>query len=45
LKASMKKYRFNSHPWEIKNKNYIKINNTELDPNKVAKIIVEKFGL
>jgi hypothetical protein len=45
LKESMNKYRFNSHPWEIKNKNYIKIDNTNLTPDEVANMIVERFWL
>ncbi|ERJ11318.1 AAA family ATPase [Haloplasma contractile] len=37
------KYRLNSYEGEIKYENYIKINNTNLEPNEVAKLIVEKF--
>lgn len=42
---SMEKHRLNSMPGEIKYKNYIKIDNTNLSPEKVAKIIKEKFNL
>ena len=45
LKESMLKYRLNSNESEIKEKNYIRINNTNLSPELVAKIIKEKFNL
>lgn len=45
LLKSVEKYRFNSKENEIKEKNYIKINNTNLDAETVAKIIKEKFKL
>lgn len=45
LKDSMKKYRMNSKDWEIKEKNYIRINNTNLSPDDVAKKIKDKFKL
>ncbi len=38
-------YRYISLPNEIKEKNYIKIDNTKLSANKVAKMIKEKFSL
>lgn len=39
------KYRLNSMDGEVKEKNYIKINNTNLTAESVAKIIKEKFNL
>lgn len=45
LLSSVKKYRFNSKENEIKEKNYIKIDNTNISPDIVAKIIKEKFDL
>lgn len=39
------KHRLNSYPGEIKEKNYLRINNTNLLPEEVAKIIKEKFNL
>ncbi len=45
LRDSMEKYRLNSKKWEIKRKNYIRINNTKLSPEDVAKTIKEKFIL
>lgn len=45
LKDSMEKYRLNSVDGEIKKENYIKINNTGVSPEEVAKIIKEKFQL
>ncbi|HRX63874.1 MAG TPA: AAA family ATPase [Candidatus Absconditabacterales bacterium] len=38
-------HKLNSNIGEIPYKNYIRIDNTNLDPNKVAKMIVEKFNL
>ena len=40
---SMEKYRLNSLPGEITKKDYIRINNTHLEPDAVAQIIKEKF--
>lgn len=40
---SMEKYRLESLDDEVTFKNYIKIDNTDLSPQEVAKIIVEKF--
>lgn len=40
---SMDKYRLNSKKGEIERKNYIRINNTNLNPENVAKIIKESF--
>lgn len=39
------KYRLNSQEGEIKEKNYLKINNTNLSAEDVAKMIKEKFEL
>jgi hypothetical protein len=39
------KYRLNSYVGEITKTNYMKINNTELSPDAVAKMIKERFGL
>ncbi|TYS81591.1 shikimate kinase [Rossellomorea aquimaris] len=45
LKKSMETYRLNSLEGEIKYSNYIKINNTNLSAQEVAKIIKGKFLL
>ena len=45
LKKSMKKYRLNSLEGEINYSNYIKINNTNLSAEEVAKSIKDKFQL
>ncbi|MCH5585631.1 AAA family ATPase [Shimazuella sp. AN120528] len=45
LKTTMQKYRLNSTEGEITRENYIKINNTNLKAEEVAKIIKEKFQL
>ena len=45
LLKSVEKYRFNSKENEIKEKNYLRINNTNINANDVAKIIKEKFNL
>jgi hypothetical protein len=45
LKKSMEDYRLNSLEGEMKYSNYIKINNTNLSAEEVAKIIKEKFHL
>ncbi len=45
LITSMEKHRLNSIEGEITRENYIKINNTFLSPEEVAKIIKEKFQL
>lgn len=39
------KYRLNSDDGEVMYENYIKINNTNLSPEEVAKIVKEKFDL
>lgn len=41
----VEKHRLNSYPGEIKEKNYLRIDNTNLPPEEVAKIIKEKFNL
>lgn len=47
LLASMKKHRLNSEPGEGEKifKNYMKIDNTNLSPEEVAKMIKERFEL
>lgn len=45
LRESMIKHRLNSLEGEIKEKNYLKINNTNMDPKTVAVKIKEKFNL
>ena len=45
LKTSLNKYRLNSEKGEIKEENYIKINNSKLTADKVAKIIKEEFNI
>lgn len=42
---SMNNYRLNSREGEIKKENYTRINNTNLSPEDVAKMIKEKFRL
>lgn len=42
---SIEKHRMNSYPGEITYKNYLKIDNTKLSAEEVAKIIKEKFEL
>ena len=45
LKQSGLEHRLNSNEGEIKEKNYIRINNTNIDPATVARTIKEKFNL
>ena len=45
LKNAMDKYRMTSNEGEIKEGNYIKIDNTELSAEEVAKMIKDKFKL
>lgn len=45
LLKSVKKYRFNSNKKEIKEKNYMRIDNTNISADIVAKEIKEKFKL
>ena len=39
------KYRLNSHAGELNKPNYLRINNTNLEPIEVAQMIKEKFSL
>ena len=41
----MEKFRINSYPGEIKEKNYLRINNTNISAEEAAKMIKEKFNL
>jgi hypothetical protein len=45
LKDDMIKYRLNSLEGEIKEPNYLRINNTNMNPEVVARIIKDKFSL
>ncbi|XEC93509.1 AAA family ATPase [Paenibacillus tarimensis] len=45
LLRTMEKHRLNSYPGEIKDENYIKINNTKLTPEIVAQMIIDRFQL
>lgn len=45
LKETMDKHRLNSYEGEITSGQYIRINNNNLSPEEVAKIIKEKFNL
>jgi len=45
VKKSIETRRMNSKEGEIKEKNYLRIDNTNLEPDEVAKIIKEKFNL
>lgn len=45
LLKSVKKYRFNSKENEIKEKNYLRIDNTNISPDIVAEMIKNKFKL
>lgn len=45
LLKSVKKYRFNSRENEIKEKKYLRIDNTNMSPDIVAKMIKNKFKL
>lgn len=42
---TMEKYRLNSNKGEIDFENYIRINNTNLLPDEVSDMIIEKFKL
>lgn len=44
LISSLDKYRLISHEGEVKYPNYIKIDNTNLSPEEVADIIINKFS-
>jgi chloramphenicol 3-O-phosphotransferase len=43
LKDTMKNYRPNSYDGEVKSNNYLKIDNTQLEPAEVARQIKETF--
>ena len=45
LLETMEKYRLNSKEGEVLFENQIKINNTNLSPDEVAEIVIEKFNL
>ncbi|MFC3746646.1 AAA family ATPase [Paenibacillus sp. GCM10012306] len=45
LKQTMEHHRLNSFEGEIKRENYIRINNTKLNPDEVAEIIKNRFAL
>ena len=45
LLSSMEKYRLNTNEGEKLFENQIKINNTDLEPDEVADIVIEKFNL
>lgn len=45
LLKSVEKYRFNSKENEIKEKNYLRIDNTNLNANVVAEMIKNRFKL
>ena len=45
LLEGVKEYRLNSNDGEVKEKNYLKINNTNISAEEAAKIIKEKFNL
>ena len=45
LLKSIKKYRFNSKANEINEKNYMRINNTNISAEETAKLIKDKFEL
>ncbi|MBD2862904.1 AAA family ATPase [Paenibacillus oceani] len=45
LLRSMDKYRLNSYEGEIRKENYMRINNTRISPEEVARMIQEQFQL
>lgn len=45
LKVSMEKHRMNSFEGEITHPHYIRINNTHLNAEEVAKLVKDKFDL
>jgi hypothetical protein len=45
LKKSLEKYRLNSLEGEITKEEYIRINNTSMSAEEVAKVIKDKFQL
>lgn len=44
LISTHEKHRLNSYPGEITKKNYIRINNTNIEPDEVANRIMSQFG-
>lgn len=44
LKKTAEKHRLNSHEGEIKEENYVRINNTEMSAEEVAKVVKREFG-
>lgn len=44
FKTLEEKHRLNSFPGEVKKENYLKINNTHLNPDQVADQIIHDFG-
>ncbi|MDF2589292.1 MAG: shikimate kinase [Anaerocolumna sp.] len=45
LRKTMEKYRLNSYDGEIQRENYIRIDNTNLSPEEVSRMIKERFDL
>lgn len=45
LLETMEKYRLNSNDGELICPNHLKINNTNLEPEEVARAVIENFGL
>ena len=45
LLNSVQTHRLNSKEGEIKNSNYLRINNTNMDPGEVASKIKDRFNL
>lgn len=45
LIKNAQKHRMNSYPGEVKEKNYLRIDNTNISAKEVAKMIKEKFNL
>lgn len=45
LEEKENEHRLNSRTGEIKKDKYLKINNTNVSPDRVAEIIIERFGL
>jgi hypothetical protein len=43
LRSTLEKYRLNSEDGEIKEENYLRINNTNLSAETVAQMIKDKF--
>lgn len=42
---TQERYRLNSFPGEITKKNYLRVNNTDIEPNEVVRIIIKEFDL